>query len=50
MPAKRAPARTKAKKVAIRKAAPAKSSTHIKAKARTKAQAAGPTGDTTVTH
>ena len=40
MPAKRAPAKTKAKKVAIRKAAP-KSSTHVKAKARTKAHTAG---------
>jgi DnaK suppressor protein len=41
MPAKRAPAKTKAKKVATRKAAPARSSTHLKAKTRTKAQAAG---------
>src|SRR5882672_4432729 len=39
MPAKRAPARTKAKKTAPRKAAPAKPSAHVKAKARTKAHA-----------
>jgi DnaK suppressor protein len=40
MPAKRAPAKTKAKKVAARKAAPAKASTHVKVKARPKAHAA----------
>jgi RNA polymerase-binding transcription factor len=39
MPAKRAPAKTKAKKVASRRAAPVKASTHVKAKARTKARA-----------
>src|SRR4029453_4647139 len=41
MPAKRALAKTKAKKVATRKATPAKSSTHLKVKTRTKVQAAG---------
>ncbi len=40
MPAKRAPAKTKAKKVAPRKAAPAKASAHVKAKARIKAHSA----------
>ncbi|HKE44256.1 MAG TPA: RNA polymerase-binding protein DksA [Steroidobacteraceae bacterium] len=40
MPAKRAPARTKAKKTAPRKAAPVKASAQLKAKSRTKAHAA----------
>ena len=41
MPAKRAPARAKAKKTASRKAAPARPSAALKAKARTKAHAVG---------
>jgi DnaK suppressor protein len=41
MPAKRAPARTKAKKTASRKAAAARPSAPLKAKARTKAHAVG---------